>query len=303
MIITDMEYDKIKYFLKTKINELEKETGLCPQLDVYGKLYKDMDKITDKERIKKLSSEYFINSKYKLLTTLHLQLISVEMYNAAKRNESILPYLYLLSLIYYNLILNRYIRYCDNNILSQSINAVKGTNLLKKYGVLKALEHISKSVEDLYSNFYNEFDDNHQILELMVYSLRTRVVQSLKSIVAKYYELKEKSKEVTSNNNLINTYINEAKYQILMLGNVPINITCKNYTNYLEKLKDVDEEILTKVLKEIFETLGIEPTQQKIIGLIDNLKEVDILNKYLHGPSGMKYCLIKTLIDIAMRNY
>ena len=299
MHIDDKEYTKYKYFLNTKLADIEKETNLCPNLYLYSKLYKDMDKYGDRQKIDSLVKGYLPNQHYKLFSTLHTQIIAVTIYNAVERKETIFPYVYLLSLIYYNLILNRYVKYCDNNVLSIAFDLVKSTNIFSTYGVLKGLEHISKSVIELHKDYYKEYDTDPHSLELLIQSLRTRIVQSLKSIVRQYYNIKERNKDVDSKNQTIMRYIEHAKHKLLMLGIVPITEPCKYYAKYIEKLKDIEPVQLEKALIEIFNKLGIDVTQQKITQNIGTLEELETLCKYLGMPISGKYCLAKTLVEVS----
>ncbi|MGB9674679.1 MAG: hypothetical protein ACPLX8_00940 [Nanopusillaceae archaeon] len=298
LFLPDSEYLRIKSYIKLKTDLLEKETHLCSTKYLFKTLYSDIDKLVNVNDLKKKLNKYSSHSKYKLVNTVHSMLIIVVLYNDYVRGNELVDDLYFTALIYYNALLNKYLRYCDDNLFQLALNSVKSTNIFRSKGVLNGLKHISISVDKLYDN--KNFKNNINEIELMLYSLRTRIAQSLKSIIKKYYYLKEKSKTEISDKDSYKRNLDRFRYKVEMLGHIDIPVKCLKYKSKLEELKEVDIDLLEQVLTEIYTKLNITLfNQQKVVGNLDKLESLDKLVKLINSNDDIKYCLVKTLLITA----
>ncbi|MEM3859098.1 MAG: hypothetical protein QW478_06785 [Candidatus Micrarchaeaceae archaeon] len=298
LYVNDKEFNKIETYIKSTTLTIESDTKLCPSKFLFKTLYGDINNLIDVKDIKKKISEFLPHSKYKLVNTVHTMLIVLSIYNNYYRNQSKLETLYFASLVYYNILLNKYVKYCDDNVLQLSIERVKSSNIFKQKGIINGLKYIASSVDNLYTDY--NLDKNPEIIELMLYSLRTRIAQSLKSITKKYYEIKTESKTSLSNKDNYIRNIDRFKYKVLMLGYIDIPKECQLHKSKLELLKDVDMDLLEEALVEIYTKLGIILfNQQKVVSNLDKLTKIDTLVKEISGnknDTNLKYCIVKTLL-------
>lgn len=298
MILNDNKYLELKSLMQSNYDSLEKNTNLCAFKNTYKLIYSNSNKIFSTPELFSLTKSYIIHPKYKLMNTYHTRLIVVMMYNALNRGESILLYLEYLSFIFYNLILNANIKYCDDNIFRVALESVKSLNLAKKLSIHDMLKHIAKSVDDLYKDIYPfKYEKDSNVFEAMIYSLRTRIAQTMKPIVRNYYKLKAESKENVSKVINYSPMIDSAKHQILMLGYVPVPKECVEYKKYILSLKDMEPDEFEKICIEVFNTIGLKFSQQKVT---TSLHKLNNLNQYIDEekfPKASIYCFIKTIYN------
>ncbi len=199
---------------------------------------------------------------------------------------------YILGLIFYNALLNKYIPYCNDLLLSKARQEIRSSNLFKKYDDLKvAVKHFSVAV--------SLRQKSCDILEIVtrIYELRHRIAQSLKSLTAMYYYLyKNQSKyETTNYDQLVDAVVRKIAYY----GIVHIPDQCTDYKDeFIQKLPEVDDDLLRASIYEIFSKIGISASRQKIVASLKTLnyaKEVLIEIGLNSGDIKALYCYVQTI--------
>ncbi len=271
--------------------------SICPIKNLYSIVYADINKVIDIRWLKSQVKEFLIHKDFKLLTTAHTELVILMCYNSIEFNEDINQYVYYLSLIFYNSFLNSLIPRCNQPILIQSFEQVKGTNLLKqKQTVINALKYLTEMISAKYGEKFKKEKENAINYELMVYELRTRIAQTLKSISKKYYYIVQN--QMNENTVDIDKYVQKLSYKILMLGVINIPDQCSFNENEINKIKEItDENQIYDIVMEIQEYTNFEMSQQKILKNKNNFTNTLQIMKDLDISEDAFKCLILTLIN------
>lgn len=271
--------------------------SICPIKNLYSIVYADINKVIDIRWLKSQVKEFLIHKDFKLLTTAHTELVILMCYNSIEFNEDINQYVYYLSLIFYNSFLNSLIPRCNQPILIQSFEQVKGTNLLKqKQTVINALKYLTEMISAKYGEKFKKEKENAINYELMVYELRTRIAQTLKSISKKYYYIVQN--QMNENTVDIDKYVQKLSYKILMLGVINIPDQCSFNENEINKIKEItDENQIYDMVMEIQEYTNFEMSQQKILKNKNNFTNTLQIMKDLDISEDAFKCLILTLIN------
>jgi hypothetical protein len=230
---------------------------------------------------------------FKIIQSPHANFVIEVLYlvcNGQLPKEYAPKALYILAVIYYNSLLNKYLRYCNDLIFDKAISKLKSTNLLKKYGKDGALRKLAIDVSKRL-----QCTNTTEIIKRIV-ELRHRIAQSLKWIVGKYLDVYRQAKTNVSVS--YDRLIDKAVQNVLFYGLVKVHPTCSEYEDvFVNDLPNIDEYLFRSSLEEIFKLLGDNPTRQAILGNLHKLKYTKQLLQSLGLPVSTKslYCYVATI--------
>jgi len=199
-IIAIIDAKNLHQFMLKKIgDELNNLIDECYYPRV-SSIFKDLlhtTKANEKELVK-YSKVKFKNPHWKLLhdsQTILLVLVAQE-FTKNKDYAAALSTINLLSLRYYTNIMYKFVRYCNSNYFRAAIDKLSHNHLFTtKKTVGSAVLYLASQVYTKYQKALLS-DDPEQIVA-MIYTLRGRINQSIRSFAQKYYEISE-SQEKTS---------------------------------------------------------------------------------------------------------
>lgn len=136
-----------------------------------------------------------ISAKYRysiLVDSYTLMLIIPILYFSSKRKEELSRLFFnFIGIKFYSSILHRFFpKFCSDEIWTNSLNTISSKHLFKVHnGISSALMYINNSIYDKYKNRLSSSTLTDRDLYLMIYELRTRIFQSIRSFAENYYEI------------------------------------------------------------------------------------------------------------------
>lgn len=272
----------------------------CCQFKVLQDLYKLVTRyvtIADiNTEVSRLIGDY---SRFKLLKTLHAKFAIVALYHCCKYQLDGKIVLYVLGLVYYKLLINKYIPYCDISRLQTSLSLQRRSSSFKKLGsnVVNLVEYVVQQVYQRYTDRVRSTCDEPSVYIVTLYELRTRIAQKVKSIAKRYYE----TKQVKSQNTSLNTYVNSIYNRIMVYGDVKRVSGCTYLYTKLTQLPQTPADLVRDSIFEVLSVFGVTPkiiTSRQVNRALRNndLKATLTVLNYLSVEPTTKniICLVKT---------
>jgi len=280
--------------LETKIS-----SDPCCRFKILQDLYSLITKyipVTDiNSEVAKLIGEH---ARFKMLKTLHSRFAIVCLYYCCKYHIDSAQLLYTLALVYYKLLVNKYIRYCDNAFFQAALSLQHKSSRLRQLGdPISVVREIATRVDERFKAKVQSTCDNPSAYITTLYELRTRVAQKVKRVAKRYYQAKSlKAQRVE-----VSGYADAIYNRIMIYGDVRQVSGCTHLYSKLSSLPQVPADL---VRDSIFEVLTIFGPLPKVVTLRsvnralnnDDLKATLNVMKYLSietTPENV-LCLIKT---------
>jgi hypothetical protein len=215
-------------------------------------------------------------NKFKLMNTLHTKFFVKTVLDERLSKFEFEQLTEFITYIYAILIFKRYLPFCDVDILQYVLSSLKHNHIFKQ-GIGNGLKNLAdKIAEKHYSNI------NSENIGKIVFEIRQRVVQSIKSVVNTYLIIKRNPKPENICNSLAERYTNE----ILMNGIPDCPLTH-------EQLSRLNSEILYKVIFEFCNTKRDKYMTEKYLkNFAEFLKTIGVTD------SNLSKCIAKYLIKI-----
>jgi len=251
--------NKLKHVSVPVLNET------CPNKTLNREIKETLSTLNFKELDSYIKSN--LKHKFKLLKTPHTKFAIVSIYSLCgdKQNKNLIQeIIFVLSIIYYNNLLNKYIRYCNDLLLHRAFAFVKKSNLFKH----DIKEGLTKLAADITDKIGTSCEISYIITRL--YELRHRIAQSLKSVVKKYYDLYQNPNKYSKIN--YHTLATRLAHNIVFYATIPVSDKCPYKDEFIYKLPDADEHLLTDSIEEILDLIGTSPSLQKISGNLHKLQ-------------------------------
>lgn len=177
--------------------ELSKLSEPCylPKIVKYWEDLKHLTGITENDI--KLFYKGFANAyigQFKVISNnfSSLLIISILYYSRKKEYETVRLLYYMLTIRFYSNLVHRNFKYCKPEVWDQSLETMSQKHLFKvKNGLSPALVYLSDvEVNRHYPRLSNENLSEKELL-VLIYSLRHRISQSIRSFTTKYYEIEK----------------------------------------------------------------------------------------------------------------
>lgn len=201
-IIAIINHKKLHNFILNKVsNELAKLSESCyyPKVNLIYKELLYLSK-TDEKKLKLYSYNKYKNPKWRLLHDPYTILLVLIIQDSVKQKDiaEAISAFNLLALRNYSNLMWKTIRYCNRDYFDLALNKLSHSHLFRqKRTIGSSILHLSKSV---YQRFYKALqEDDTEKIVIMIYEIRHRISQSIKSFASKYYMVaadKEKLKSV-----------------------------------------------------------------------------------------------------------
>ena len=246
----------------------------------------------DLNAVDRIINQYNFN----ILKTIHSKFFIYSMFQTCQTHKPLTSSLTLSLLVIYMLLINKHIPYCNNRKLLIAFGNLRSNHLLKLYGTpVNACKHLAGNLsKELLSQSFH-CDDNYMYIRLYM-KYRTILAQSVKRIATQYMQLKKENLTKPTIDSYLHTIINS----ISLYGIVKVSNSCKSIENNLNKLVDIDSDLLEQSVYEVLVINGINPSKQKIINNINKLKATKEVAKQIGLPdtSFALYCLCVTYYEI-----
>jgi len=210
-------------------------------------------------------------SGYKLLSTTHNKFFGVMLYNCCKYKIDPKDLFHLYGLLYYKLLLNKHIKFCDLSVLQTSYGLQHKSSLLYKFkDVIVVIQHVSDSVYKRYVEKIKQSCDNPVVYVNTIYELRTRISNQVKVIAKRYYQVKQKHKTQIDVENITMLIYR----RISIYGNIKKVQRCEILYNRFVHLPDIPENIVKDSIFEIVSLYGSHPSKITTKSIAKALKDM-----------------------------